>query len=207
MGQEVLSWIGKCCKTVRVKTKEEPHILGILTYFLLWSFHYLILCVTLGKATLSRSPRFPPSSSSSSLPSTSSSLRGVLSHCDLTSSIKWKRFRLPGSQIMHIKTTKCNHFCLVASVTNQEVFNHPEVQVRQVCSDYGELTFHWGFCCLFLSPKKSNNSQVHGNVCIFMCCSWLHNTCKYFQYSYEQISQWWYWIPVRKWARCDVIVM
>ncbi|TNM94181.1 calcipressin-1 isoform X2 [Takifugu rubripes] len=29
---------------------------------------------------------------------------------------------------MHIKTTKCNHFCLVASVTNQEVFNHPEAQ-------------------------------------------------------------------------------
>lgn len=121
-----------------MKTKEEPHILGILTLFLLWSFHYLILRVTLGKTTLPRSPRFPPSSSSSSsLPSTSSSpLRGVsLSRCNLTSSIKWKRFRLPGSHIMHIKTTKCNHFCLVASVTNQEVFNHPEVQVRHVCSN------------------------------------------------------------------------
>nr|XP_020442824.1 calcipressin-1-like isoform X2 [Monopterus albus] len=29
---------------------------------------------------------------------------------------------------MHIKTTKSNHYCLVASVTNQEVFNHPEAQ-------------------------------------------------------------------------------
>lgn len=132
-------WKGKCCNTVdsaRVKTKEEPYILGILTCFQLWSFHYLFLRVTLGKATLPRSPRFPPSSSSSSLPlpSSSSPLRGVaLSHCGLTSGIKWKRFRLPGSHIMHIKTTKCNHFCLVASVTNQEVFNNPEAQVRWVC--------------------------------------------------------------------------
>ncbi|XP_058468442.1 calcipressin-1-like isoform X2 [Solea solea] len=29
---------------------------------------------------------------------------------------------------MHIKTTKCNRFCLVASVMNQEVFSHPEAQ-------------------------------------------------------------------------------
>ncbi|XP_061692087.1 calcipressin-1-like isoform X2 [Syngnathoides biaculeatus] len=29
---------------------------------------------------------------------------------------------------MHIKTTKCNHLCLVASVTNREVFNHPDAQ-------------------------------------------------------------------------------
>ncbi|XP_068612619.1 calcipressin-1-like isoform X2 [Brachionichthys hirsutus] len=29
---------------------------------------------------------------------------------------------------MHIKTTKCNRFCLVASVTNQEVFDRPEAQ-------------------------------------------------------------------------------
>ncbi|GAA6216200.1 calcipressin-1 isoform X2 [Lates japonicus] len=29
---------------------------------------------------------------------------------------------------MHIKTTKCNRFCLVASVTNQEVFSRPEAQ-------------------------------------------------------------------------------
>ncbi|XP_075873663.1 calcipressin-1 isoform X2 [Nelusetta ayraudi] len=29
---------------------------------------------------------------------------------------------------MHIKTTKCNRFCLVASVANQEVFNRPEAQ-------------------------------------------------------------------------------
>ncbi|XP_010884501.1 calcipressin-1 isoform X2 [Esox lucius] len=27
---------------------------------------------------------------------------------------------------MHLKTTKCNAFCLVASVTNQEVFERPE---------------------------------------------------------------------------------
>ncbi|XP_037314894.1 calcipressin-1-like isoform X2 [Pungitius pungitius] len=36
---------------------------------------------------------------------------------------------MPGSPSMHIKTTKCNRFCLVASVTNQEVFNRPEAQV------------------------------------------------------------------------------
>lgn len=141
--------------TVRVKTKEDLYILGILTYFLLRSFHYLFLCVTLGKATLPRSPRFPPSSSSSSSsspPSTSSSaLRGVsLSHCGLASAIKWKRFRLPGSHIMHIKTTKCNHFCLVASVTNQEVFNHPEAQVRPVCSDQclEHITQLLSHCCV-----------------------------------------------------------
>ncbi|XP_008323504.1 calcipressin-1 isoform X2 [Cynoglossus semilaevis] len=29
---------------------------------------------------------------------------------------------------MHIKTTKCNRFCLVASVTNPEVFSRPEAQ-------------------------------------------------------------------------------
>uniref|UniRef100_A0A3Q3VV16 Uncharacterized protein n=1 Tax=Mola mola TaxID=94237 RepID=A0A3Q3VV16_MOLML len=29
---------------------------------------------------------------------------------------------------MHIKTTKCNHFCLVASVTSQEVFTRPDAQ-------------------------------------------------------------------------------
>lgn len=33
---------------------------------------------------------------------------------------------------MHIKTTKCNHFCLVASVANQEVFNRPEAQVKDL---------------------------------------------------------------------------
>lgn len=35
---------------------------------------------------------------------------------------------MPGSPIMHIKTTKCNRFCLVASVTNQEVFGRAEAQ-------------------------------------------------------------------------------
>ncbi|GLD72433.1 chloride intracellular channel protein 6-like isoform X1, partial [Lates japonicus] len=50
------------------------------------------------------------------------------SRCALTSGIRWKRFWLPGSPIMHIKTTKCNRFCLVASVTNQEVFSRPEAQ-------------------------------------------------------------------------------
>ncbi|TNN34110.1 Calcipressin-1 [Liparis tanakae] len=29
---------------------------------------------------------------------------------------------------MHIKTTKCNRFCLVAAVTHQEVFGRPEAQ-------------------------------------------------------------------------------
>uniref|UniRef100_A0A3B4GJH4 Calcipressin-1-like n=1 Tax=Pundamilia nyererei TaxID=303518 RepID=A0A3B4GJH4_9CICH len=29
---------------------------------------------------------------------------------------------------MHIKTTKCNRFCLVASVTSRELFHHSEVQ-------------------------------------------------------------------------------
>ncbi|XP_049611667.1 calcipressin-1 isoform X2 [Syngnathus scovelli] len=29
---------------------------------------------------------------------------------------------------MHIKTTKCNHLCLVVSMTSREVFNHPEAQ-------------------------------------------------------------------------------
>ncbi|XP_070711616.1 calcipressin-1-like isoform X2 [Pempheris klunzingeri] len=29
---------------------------------------------------------------------------------------------------MHIKTTRCNRFCLVALVTNREVFNRPEPQ-------------------------------------------------------------------------------
>ncbi|XP_077461169.1 calcipressin-1-like isoform X2 [Stigmatopora argus] len=28
---------------------------------------------------------------------------------------------------MHIKTTKCNHLCLVASLTNREVFDRPDV--------------------------------------------------------------------------------
>ncbi|KAM8903140.1 calcipressin-1 isoform 2-T4 [Spinachia spinachia] len=35
---------------------------------------------------------------------------------------------MPGSPSMHIKNTKCNRFCLVASVTNQEVFNRPDAQ-------------------------------------------------------------------------------
>lgn len=85
--------------------------------------------VTLGKATLFRSPRFPPSSSLSS-PSSSLPPSKLASRCALTSGIGWRRFRLPGSPIMHIKTTKCNRFCLVASVTNQEVFNRSEAQVR-----------------------------------------------------------------------------
>lgn len=85
--------------------------------------------VTLGKATLLQPPRLPPSSSSSSL--SLPSLKSVsASRCYLTSNIKWKRFRLSGLPTMHIKTTKCNRFCLVASVTNQEVFNRPKVQVR-----------------------------------------------------------------------------
>lgn len=85
--------------------------------------------VTLGKTTIFRSPRFPPSSSSLN-PSTSASA----SRCTQTSGIRWRRFRLLGSPIMHIKTTKCNRFCLVASLTNQEVFIRPEAQVSEQCS-------------------------------------------------------------------------
>uniref|UniRef100_A0A8D0AJQ5 Regulator of calcineurin 1 n=2 Tax=Sander lucioperca TaxID=283035 RepID=A0A8D0AJQ5_SANLU len=48
--------------------------------------------------------------------------------CACSSGIRWKRFHLPGSPDMHIKTIKCNRFCLVASVTNQEVFSRPEAQ-------------------------------------------------------------------------------
>ncbi|CAB1327764.1 unnamed protein product [Coregonus sp. 'balchen'] len=40
--------------------------------------------------------------------------------------IRWKGLCLPALPIMHLKTTKCNAFCLVASVTNQEVFDRPE---------------------------------------------------------------------------------
>lgn len=86
----------------------------------------------LGKATLLRSPRLPPSSSSPALSSSSSPLLRTVSasSCALTSGVRWRRCRLPGLPVMHIKATKCNRFCLVASVTNQEVFSRPEAQVR-----------------------------------------------------------------------------
>ncbi|KAI3365937.1 hypothetical protein L3Q82_009700, partial [Scortum barcoo] len=80
-------------------------------------------------ARLLRSPRFPPSSPFSSSSSSSPPRKTIsASRCTLNTGIRWKRFWLHESPIMHIKTTKCNRFCLVASVTNQEVFNHPEVQ-------------------------------------------------------------------------------
>lgn len=80
--------------------------------------------VTLGKAT---HLRFPPSSPSSPSPPP------LLSRCALSSAVRWRRLRLAAAApaAMHIKTTKCNRFCLVASVANQEVFNRPEAQVKK----------------------------------------------------------------------------
>lgn len=46
--------------------------------------------------------------------------------------IRWKGLCLPALPIMHLKTIKCNAFCLVASVTNQEVFDRPESRVRRL---------------------------------------------------------------------------
>lgn len=46
--------------------------------------------------------------------------------------IRWKGLCLPALPIMHLKTTKCNAFCLVASVTSQEVFDRPESRVRRL---------------------------------------------------------------------------
>lgn len=88
--------------------------------------------VTLGKATVLQPPRLPPSSSSPSSPSSSSPpLKSALtSRRTPNSFIRWRTFRLSGLPIMHIRTTKCNRFCLVASVTNQEVFHRPEAKVR-----------------------------------------------------------------------------
>lgn len=79
--------------------------------------------VTLGKATVLQ-PR--PSSSSTSLTVTAL-------HRTLNSVIRWKRLQIGGSPVMHIKTTKCNRFCLVASVTSRELFHHSEVQVTVRC--------------------------------------------------------------------------
>lgn len=84
------------------------------------------ISVTLGKATHLRPPRFPPSSPSA--PRWPSPGKRA-SHCAIASVFGWRRFRFPGLPVMHIKTTKCNRFCLVASVTNQEVFLCHEARV------------------------------------------------------------------------------
>lgn len=85
--------------------------------------------VTLGKAKVLQ-PR--PSSSSTSL--TVAAL-----HRTLNSVIRCKRLQIGGSPVMHIKTTKCNRFCLVASVTNRELFHHSEVQVTVSLKDFLEF--------------------------------------------------------------------
>ncbi|XP_069001603.1 calcipressin-1-like isoform X1 [Embiotoca jacksoni] len=80
---------------------------------------------------LFRAPRLPPSSSSSS-PSPSSSPASAklvsASRRALTSVIRWKGVRLPGSPVAHVRTTRRNRYCLVATATNQEVFHSPRAQ-------------------------------------------------------------------------------
>lgn len=126
------------------------------TTVLFGTIRCLCSSVTLGKATVLQ-PR--PSSSSTSLTVTAL-------HRTLNSVIGWKRLRIGGSPVMHIKTTKCNRFCLVASVTSRELFHHSEVQVTVRCHSRisWNLTSEAAdpvFIHLYWLPGSTSSFQLH----------------------------------------------
>lgn len=56
-----------------------------------------------------------------------------------------RRIRQRASSVMHLKTMKCNPFCLIASLEDPDMFNRPEQRVR--LHWHGALLYQNSFKC------------------------------------------------------------